>query len=103
MFYRLAGGREQGGFFVDVGDHRLFKFTVGGNLWTESQYFADFAGKGDWEKLLAQAERLGLEFPEHPSERTHPQRSLEGVGAEWWDRFESFFEWAREKAQPNPT
>jgi hypothetical protein len=25
-------GENQGGFFVDVGDHRLFKFTVGGNL-----------------------------------------------------------------------
>jgi hypothetical protein len=94
-------GDSFGGVFVDAGGHRLFKFVVSGKVWTNSQYF-DFLSRQEWEKLRDWAGTLGLGFPEDPSQHKEPQRSLESAGEEWWEQFESFFEWIREKAEANP-
>jgi len=95
-------GDSHGGFFVDAGSYRLFKFEVDGSIWTDTRYFAGFIGDEDWEELRAWTEPLGLGIPESPSERKHPQRSLEDAGDQWWEEFESFFEWIRERAKSNP-
>lgn len=95
-------GGSHGGYFVDVGGDRLFKFEVDGSIWTDTRYFAEFIGEHDWEELRARTEPLGLAFPKDPSDRQHPQRSLEDTGDQWWEEFESFFEWIRERAKSNP-
>lgn len=38
-------GGSHGGYFVDAGGHRLFKFEVDGSIWTDTQYFAEFTGE----------------------------------------------------------
>lgn len=95
-------GDSQGGYFVDTGGHRLFKFTVNGSIWTDARYFAEYIGEEEWEKLRARAEPLGLAFPKDPSDRKQPQRSLKDAGGQWWEEFESFFAWIRERAKANP-
>jgi hypothetical protein len=92
-------GDDHGGFFVDCGGRRLFKFEVCGKIWTDSKYYEDHLDQGDWEKLRARAEPLGLEFPEDRSGHTNPQRRLEGTGTEWWEDLEEMFEWVRKKAE----
>lgn len=95
-------GDDYGGFFVDAGGHRLFKFEVNGSIWTRAGYYADFLSPEEWEVLRSRAEPLGLQFPVDRSERKEPQRSLEEAGEKWWEQFESVFEWMREKARANP-
>lgn len=92
-------GDSLGGVFLEAGDHRLFKFTVEGKLWTSSLYFADFLDSDDWDQFLDRTQRLGLEFPKDQSEHKQPMRSLEEVEEGWWDEFKAVFEWVREKAE----
>jgi len=91
-------GDDHGGFFIDAGGRRLFKFEVCGKIWTDSTYYEDL-GPEEWKELRGRAERLGLVFPEERSGRSQPQRRLEGTGSEWWDEFEDTFDWVWRKAE----
>lgn len=95
-------GDDQGGFFVDAGGNRLFKIEVNGSFMTDTRYFAGYIDEEEWEELRSRAQPLGLEVPKDPSERKMPRRSLDDTGDKWWEEFESFFEWIREKAEANP-
>ncbi len=92
-------GDDHGGFFIDAGGSRLFKFEVCGKIWTDSEYYEDLLGPEEWQELRARAALLGLEFPEDRSGRKHPQRLLEGTDSAWWDELEDIFEWVRKKTE----
>jgi hypothetical protein len=92
-------GDDHGGFFIDIEDSRFAKFEVCGKIWTDSEYYEDFLEPEEWEELQARAAPLGLEFPEDPSGRKHPQRLLEGTDSEWWNELEDLFEWIQKKVE----
>lgn len=97
--YRItwSSGKVYGGFFVQDGDQKLFKVTVGAQFGTRCPYYDAIVGADEWTEFQRRMDRLGLSFPDDRTSNREPNRILpSGDHDEWWQAFKDVYEWLPE-------